>query len=446
MLKHLINFYKVSSDKPCTDLSVSACQRRLKRLQWSTFLAATLGYGMYYVCRLSLNVVKKPIVEEGIFSETELGIIGSVLFFTYAIGKFTNGFLADRSNINRFMTTGLLVTALVNLCLGFVHSFILFAILWGISGWFQSMGAASCVVGLSRWFTDKQRGSFYGFWSASHNIGEAMTFIIIASIVSAFGWRYGFFGAGLVGLAGALIAWRFFHDTPQSKGLPIVNMPKAKKKMSVLESEEFSRAQKAVLRNPAIWILALSSAFMYISRYAVNSWGVFYLEAQKGYSTLDASFIISISSVCGIVGTMFSGVISDKLFGGRRNVPALIFGLMNVVALCLFLLVSRCSFLGGRFGHDTFRPWHRCADLLSRRADGCRYCSAQCFGRSIGRCRYSQLYRCRIARRNERRADRREQAVGGWRGGVRLYLHQLVLDRGGIAIYIAGFVCVECAE
>ena len=87
-----------------------------------------------------------------------------------------NGFLADRSNINRFMSTGLLVTALVNLCLGFVHSFILFAVLWGISGWFQSMGAASCVVGLSRWFTDKKRGSFYGFWSASHNIGEAMTF------------------------------------------------------------------------------------------------------------------------------------------------------------------------------------------------------------------------------------------------------------------------------
>ena len=70
----------------------------------------------------------------------------------------------------------------------------------------------------------------------------------------------------------------------------------------------------------------------------INSWGVFYLEAQKGYSTLDASFIISISSVCGIVGTVFSGWISDKFFKGSRNVPALIFGLMNVAALCLFLL------------------------------------------------------------------------------------------------------------
>ena len=87
---------------------------------------------------------------------------------------------------------------------------------------------------------------------------------------------------------------------------------KKKKEMDALETEEFNRAQKAVLRNPAIWILALSSAFMYISRYAVNSWGVFYLQAEKGYSTLDASFIISISSVFGIVGTMFSGVISDR--------------------------------------------------------------------------------------------------------------------------------------
>lgn len=283
--------------------------------------------------------MKKPIVDEGIFSETELGIIGSVLFFTYAIGKFTNGFLADRSNINRFMTTGLLVTALVNLCLGFTNSFILFAILWGVSGWFQSMGAASCVVGLSRWFSDKERGSFYGFWSASHNIGEALTFIIVASVVSVLGWRYGFLGAGLVGLIGALIIWRFLHDTPQSEGLPAVNQPKEKKEMNAAEAADYNKAQKQVLLMPAIWILALSSAFMYISRYAVNSWGVFYLEAEKGYTTLDASFIISINSVCGIVGTVFSGFISDKLFGGRRNVPALIFGLMNVAALCLFLLV-----------------------------------------------------------------------------------------------------------
>lgn len=339
MFRSILNFYRVSKARPCSFASPDEQRRKMTYYKWSTFLSATLGYGMYYVCRLSLNVVKKPIVEEGVFSETELGIIGSVLFFTYAIGKFTNGFLADRSNINRFMSTGLLVTALVNLCLGFVNSFILFAVLWGISGWFQSMGAASCVVGLSRWFDDKERGSFYGFWSASHNIGEALTFIIVASVVSALGWRYGFWGAGMVGIVGVLVIWQFFHDNPQSKGLPPVNQSKEKKVMTETEAADYNKAQKQVLLMPAIWILALSSAFMYISRYAVNSWGVFYLEAQKGYSTLDASFIISINSVCGIVGTVLSGFVSDKLFGGKRNAPALIFGLLNVLALCLFLLV-----------------------------------------------------------------------------------------------------------
>lgn len=86
MLKQLINFYKVSSPRPCNGDSLPDTEHRMKRLKWATFLSATIGYGMYYVCRLSLNVVKKPIVDEGIFSETELGIIGSVLFFTYAVG------------------------------------------------------------------------------------------------------------------------------------------------------------------------------------------------------------------------------------------------------------------------------------------------------------------------------------------------------------------------
>lgn len=337
--RKILDFYRISSPAE----QAGEDKKRFNRVRWATFLSATMGYGIYYVCRLSMNVVRKPIVDAGVFTESQLGIIGSCLFFVYAVGKLTNGFLADRSNVKRFMSTGLLCSALINLCLGFTESFYAFALLWGLNGWFQSMGAASGVVSLSRWFEPERRGTYYGFWSASHNIGEALTFITIALLVSWFGWQYGMIGAGIVGLAGFLLLWIFMRDTPQSMGW-LLNESAKKTSEVKPKTEDFNRAQKEVLRNPAIWILALSSAFMYISRYAVNSWGVFYLEAQKGYSTLDASFIISISSVCGIIGTVFSGVVSDKFFGGSRNVPALIFGLMNVVALCLFLLVPGVHF------------------------------------------------------------------------------------------------------
>lgn len=84
------------------------------------------------------------------------------------------------------MSTGLLCSALINLCLGFTNSFFAFVLLWGLNGWFQSMGAASGVVSLTRWYSSKERGTFYGFWSASHNLGEALT--LYPSLCWSVGW------------------------------------------------------------------------------------------------------------------------------------------------------------------------------------------------------------------------------------------------------------------
>lgn len=124
-----------------------------RTLRRNTFWGATVAYSLYYVCRLSLSVVKQPIIDSELLTAGQLGIIGSALLFVYAVGKFMNGFIADYCNIRRFMATGLAVSALVNLImgiLGFLYSdiglasvavFISFAILWGINGWMQSMGS-----------------------------------------------------------------------------------------------------------------------------------------------------------------------------------------------------------------------------------------------------------------------------------------------------------------
>jgi OPA family sugar phosphate sensor protein UhpC-like MFS transporter len=338
MIRQITQFFRPAPEQS----SLRDDPKALRRLQWSVFLSATLGYGLYYVCRLSLNVVKKPLVDGGILTERELGLVGSALFFMYAFGKFFNGFLSDRVNVKHFMAIGLLISSLVNLILGISHSFWVFAILWGVNGWVQSMGAPASVVSLSRWFTDKERGSYYGFWSASHNIGEALTFIATALVVSIAGWRSGFEVAGMAGLAGTVVICLFLHDSPTSKGLSSVMSPKE-------ATKSVRSTQVEVLKNPLIWILALSSACMYIARYAVNSWGIFFLQNQKAYSAVEASSIIAVSSVCGIIGTVLSGYLSDKLFKGNRTVPALIFGICNTVAITLFTLVP-----AGHFYMDVF--------------------------------------------------------------------------------------------
>ena len=139
MFTTISNFYKRSSPSAHSSTNVHQ-DNELKRKKLSIFLAITVGYGFYYVCRLSFNVAKKSLADEGIFTVTEIGLIGSALFFAYAFGKLANGLLADRVNVRKFMTTGLLVSAVVNIILGSTTEFWFFAILWGINGWFQSFG------------------------------------------------------------------------------------------------------------------------------------------------------------------------------------------------------------------------------------------------------------------------------------------------------------------
>lgn len=300
-----------------------------KNYKWIIFLITTLGYSLFYVCRLSINVVKRPIVDSGYLSETELGIIGGSLFFSYAVGKFVNGFFADCFNIRFLMSGGLLVAALLNLILGMHVLFGVFVVLWGINGWVQSLGGPCSAIALNRWFGDKQRGTVYGFWSASHNIGEAFTFIFIAFVVSMTGWQFGFLSAGMLGIIGAVLIFIFLKPFPHDAidGDVFVNR------------KEIGKKQLSVLKSGTIWLLALSSAFMYISRYAVNSWGVYYFEVEKHYSIVEASGLISISSICGIIGTVFSGLLSDKLFRGKRYIPACLASFMNLIALYLFLYI-----------------------------------------------------------------------------------------------------------
>lgn len=349
MLKQFVSFFKTSAPAKQPFQGDAVAQKKYyNKLRWSSFLAGTIGYSMYYVARTSLNVVKKPILESGALDANQLGIIGSALLFTYAIGKFINGFLADHSNIKRFMATGLGVSAIANLAvglLGFASSngmaittfafFLFFAILWGINGWAQSMGAAPAIIALSRWFPLKERGTFYGFFSASHNIGEFLSFIFVGAVVGIAGWQFGFLGSSLAGILGVVIIFFFMHDTPQSKGLPPVEILSSEAK--TVEVKSVSATQRAVLKNPYVWIIALSSSFMYVSRYAINGWGVLYLQEVKGFSLLAATQIISINALLGIFGTVLSGWFSDKLFNGKRNAPALIFGVLNTIGLCLFV-------------------------------------------------------------------------------------------------------------
>src|SRR5690606_23400183 len=118
------------------------------------------------------GVVKKPLIDAGIYSPDDLGLIGAALFYGYAFGKLTNGFLADHANIKVFFAAGVLLSALINIGMGLTTVLGIAMLLWGLNGWFQGFGAPAGVVSLTNWFSNRERGRFYGIWSTAHALGE----------------------------------------------------------------------------------------------------------------------------------------------------------------------------------------------------------------------------------------------------------------------------------
>ena len=349
MIQAVINFFKTGPDKPLIE-----DQEEVKKIyeykRWSVFISLVIGFGFFYTTRLSLSVAKKPMMDAGIVDASQLGIIGAILLYVYAFGKFFNGFLSDRANIRRFMSTALLFSAIVNLIFGFNNFFIVFAVLWAFNGWFQSIGSAPSVVSLCQWFSNKERGTRYGIWAGAHNIGEGITFIGTSFLISLLGWRWGFWGPGIVCILISITLFFTLADRPQTYGLPHISDYKKDFSAGKPTQESVGKQQLQVLKSPIVWVLGMSSALMYICRYAIHSWGPLYLQVVKDYSIIESGFLIGFNTVIGLAGAISSGFISDRLFNSRRNIPTLLYGLLLTGSLTFLYLVP---------------PGHRWLDILA---------------------------------------------------------------------------------
>jgi len=282
-------------------------------------------------------------MDAGIFTPEEVGFIGSMLLYGYAAGKFSNGFLADYTNVKRFFAVGILMSALVTFGMSLSTVVAASAVLWALNGWFQGFGAPACAVALANWFSNHERGRYYGIWSTAHSIGEGLTYLGIAFLIAmppkglGLPWQWGFWVPATICVVAAGLVYRYLQDRPQTLGLPSIAewthdgstvLRPAKRNASHIWKDQLK-----VLAIPSMWVIALASSTMYVTRYAINSWGNVYLQEIRGFDLFDANLFIFLNTAAGILGCVAYGYMSDKLFDARRPPTNLIFGLMELVPL-----------------------------------------------------------------------------------------------------------------
>jgi len=134
------------------------------------FVTVWVTYMTYYIGRTNIGIAKPFIIEEFGIEPATFGLIGMAMFLMYAIGQFVNGVLGDKFGSRKLVSLGLIVSAFINLIFGFADTIfgtagslvMMMFILWGMNGFFQSMGWAPSVKTTANWFPPKERGKWSG--------------------------------------------------------------------------------------------------------------------------------------------------------------------------------------------------------------------------------------------------------------------------------------------
>lgn len=324
------------------------------------FLSMFFGYIIFYLCRKNISVALPAMKEALGFSMTELGLLGSSLYLTYAAGKFINGIIADNTNVKRMLPSALFLSALANIlfvvcayCISpekitffglppFSILLWLLAFFWGINGWFQSMGFPPIAKNLSYWYANKERGVKWSLWSSSHELGTSLSVLLSGFLVMHFGWEAVFYVPAIFAIMYCFVFYKNLQDKPSSIGLPDIETYKDPEYVAPQKQidEEASLSyteifRKYILKNPIVWGLAFAYIFVYVVRYGTIDWLVMYLMETKNYSIGTATQQMFFLPFVGVLGTVGAGYVSDKFFKGKRSPVNIL--CLTALTLSLFL-------------------------------------------------------------------------------------------------------------
>jgi OPA family glycerol-3-phosphate transporter-like MFS transporter len=309
-------------------VSPPECERLYPRYRWQVFEAAFIAYAAFYLVRNNFAPVSKEI---GAALHYDKDMIGNILGYSalsYGFGKFVMGYFADRSDARKYVSVGLLMTALLNFLFGASHAYGMHLFLWTLNGFVQGMGYAPCTRGLSHWYSVSERGTIFGFWNISHNVGGGIAGALAAWCAKHYGWPSAFYVPGAICVMLAFYLFFRMRDTPQSVGLPPVeefrnDHPPGEKGSHERELTTREILLHYIFPNKLLWVLSLANIFVYIARYALVDWGPTYLKEAHGASLVGGGASTTVIEFLGAAGMLTMGWISDKVGGMRARVSVI---------------------------------------------------------------------------------------------------------------------------
>lgn len=293
--------------------------RLVGKLRWGIITILLLAAVVNYLDRANLSIANTTIAAEFGFSQTEMGLLLSAFLWPYALANLPAGWLVDKFGPKRMFSWALGLWSSFTVLAAFVNSYSFFYGLRMMLGVSESPFFTSGIKITHRWFGDNERGLPTAIINTGSQIANAIAPPILTVLLLTFGWRGMFFAIGLMGIPLLLAWWKFYRD-PDAREDALLHAGQR----SVAAPEERAQASwGALFRHSTTWFMVIGNFSIMFTIWVYLTWLPGYLEKSLGFSLKATGWIASIPFLCGILGVLVGGMLSDRLVrNGVRAITA----------------------------------------------------------------------------------------------------------------------------
>jgi len=257
-------------------------------------------------------------------SLAQAGSFLSAYYIGPSLVSLPAGTLADRWGVKRMLVLGQVVIAVGLLAASVATSYTAFTLLLILAGFGYGMLNPTSTKAVMGWAPTAHRATLVGLKQVGLPLGGMLGAALVPALALALGWRIAVVLAAVLIAAGAVASLAVYRDPPDA-ALP----PAAPGARGALVS---------VLTSRDLWLLSIATAVFAAMQTVWMSYLVLYLQGAIGLTLLTASRLLALAQFGGMTGRVLFGMLSDRLFGGRRRLPLVLAGVGS--AACTLVIAS----------------------------------------------------------------------------------------------------------
>jgi ACS family hexuronate transporter-like MFS transporter len=297
------------------------------RFRWAVLALITVSHIIGAAAQYGINTLAPFYHDELALSRAQVGLFFSAFYLAMTGASFGAGWLADRLGVRKTTLQGHFFVGLWTVAASLTPSFAWGCVSFFLAGLGYSFLNPASTKGVMDWFSRDERATAMGIKQTGVPAGGVIAAVLAPSLVLFIGWRGALAALGFINFLFGFVFSACWRDPSDEVDDAFTQRDGHSPSAGPLNVWGFLPASFGT----ALFLVGQMSLITYIP---------LYLKEAMGFSSYRASQALAIAQAGAMVGRIGWGIVSDRLFAGRRKIVLIVIGFLSAALLIVLSFIT----------------------------------------------------------------------------------------------------------